>query len=117
MEIAGRGFLPGEEAPWIEGQRRRLMEIRLRAHERTVEAELERGRPDLAEHEAQALLVLDPLRESGYRLLMRALAAGGNRAQTARVYDECRRALREQAAAAPSAETERVFRELATRPS
>jgi len=114
MEIAGRGFLPGEEAPWIIGQRRELAEIRSRAHERTVEAELTRGRVDLAEIEARALLGHDPLRESGYRLLMRALAAGGNAAQARHVFDDCRRVLREQAQARPSPETERLIEELTT---
>ncbi len=113
MEIAARGFLPGEDAPWIAGQRQALREIRLRAGERTVEAELARGRPDLAETEARLLLALDPLREASYRWLMRALAAGGNPAQAARVYAACRRELRERAGMTPSAETERVFREIA----
>lgn len=112
LEIAGRGFLPGEEAPWIEGQRRTLAETRLHAQECTVEAELRRGRADLAEREAEALIGLDPLRESGYRLLMRALAAGGNAAQAVRVIDACRRTLREQGATHPSPETERLFRRL-----
>ena len=97
METAGRGILAGEEAPWIEGARRTLAEIRFLAHERTVEAELGRGRPDLAEAEARALVALDPLRESGYPLLMHALAAGGNAAQATRVFDECRRTLHRQA--------------------
>ena len=112
MEIAGRGFLPGEEAPWIEGQRRTLRETQLHAHEQTVAAELGRGHPDIAEREAQALIALDPLRESGYRLLMRALAAGGNAARASRVIAECRRALHQQAATAPSPETERLYRDL-----
>ena len=112
MEIAARGFLPGEDAPWIEGQRQTLREIRLRACERTVAGELARGRPDVAETEARLLLALDPLREASYRWLMRALAAGGNPAQAARVYATCQRTLREQAGMAPSAETERVFREI-----
>jgi SARP family transcriptional regulator, regulator of embCAB operon len=112
MEIAARGFLPGEDAPWIEGQRRALREIRLRACERTVEAELARGRPDVAETEARMLLALDPLREASYRWLMRALAAGGNPAQAAAVFAGCRKTLREQAGMLPSAETERVFREI-----
>ena len=112
MEIAGRGILAGEEAPWIEGARRTLAEIRFRAHERTIEAELGRGRPDLAEAEARALVALDPLRESAYRLLMHALAAGGNAAQATRVFDECRRTLHRQAGTVPSLETERLARAL-----
>lgn len=112
MVIAERGFLPGEEAPWIEGQRATLREIRLRACERTVEAELARGRADPAETEARRLLALDPLREASYRLLMRALAAGGNPAQAASVFAACRRTLWERAGTMPSAETEQVFREM-----
>jgi DNA-binding SARP family transcriptional activator len=115
MEIAARGFLPGEDAPWIEGQRQALREIRLRACERTVEAELARGRPDIAETEARLLLALDPLREASYRWLMRALAAGGNPAQATRVFALCRRELQERAGMTPSAETERVFQEIAGR--
>ena len=78
MEIAAHGFLPGEEAPWIEGERRLLADLRLHALECTVEAELRRGNAAIAEREAEQLLALAPLRESGYRLLMRALAAGGH---------------------------------------
>lgn len=112
LEIAGRGFLHGEDAPWIHGQRRALTEIRLLAQERTVEAELGRGRADLAEREARALVGLDPLREEGWRLLMQALADGGNAAGAAQAYAECRAALRGGADAAPSAATERLYRDL-----
>ena len=115
MEIAARGFLPGEDGPWIEGQRQALREIRLRACERTVEAELARGRPDIAETEARLLLALDPLREASYRLLMRALAAGGNPAQAAAIYAVCRRTCGSGRGWTPSIETERVFREIAGR--
>jgi DNA-binding SARP family transcriptional activator len=109
MEIAARGFLGGEEAPWVEGQRRALADLRLHALECTVEAELLRGNPAIAEREAEHLLLLDPLRESGYRLLMRALAAGGNAGQASRVMDDCRRRLRTAGGMTPSLETERVF--------
>jgi DNA-binding SARP family transcriptional activator len=115
MEIAARRFLPGEEAPWIEGQRTALREIRLRAYERTVEAELARGRPAIAENEARLLLALDPLREASYRWLMRALPAGGNPAQAAAFFAVCRRELRQRVGMALSAETERIFREIVGR--
>jgi DNA-binding SARP family transcriptional activator len=116
MEIAARGFLDGEEGPWIEGQRRALIDLRLHALEYTVEAELLRGNAAIAEREAEQLLLLDSLRESGYRLLMRALAAGGNPAQAIRVMEDCRRTLRVEAGLAPSAETERVFQALVPTP-
>ena len=112
MEIAGRGVLPGEDGAWIEGVRETLDAVRVRAHERTVEMELARGSPDRAEAEARDLLARDPLRESGYRLLMRALAAGGNPAAVPGVLGQCRRVLAGRAGLAPSPETERTAREL-----
>jgi DNA-binding SARP family transcriptional activator len=112
MEIATRGFLGGEEGPWIEGQRRALIDLRLHALECTVEAELLRGNASIAEREAEQLILLDPLRESGYRLLMRALAAGGNPAQAVRVMQECRQRLRQVGGMVPSENTMRVFRDV-----
>src|SRR5438093_3698723 len=109
--IGERGFLPGEDGPWIEGRRRALHETLVQATEFAAEAELRRGEYAGAERIARAAVVLDPLRESGYRLLMRALAAAGNGAQAVRIMDECRAALRDEAGAAPSAATERAFRE------
>jgi DNA-binding SARP family transcriptional activator len=112
MEIATRGFLGGEEGPWIEGQRRALIDLRLHALECTVEAELLRGNSLIAEREAEQLILLDPLRESGYRLLMRALAASGNPAQAVRVMQECRQRLHRIGGLVPSEDTRRVFRDV-----
>lgn len=112
LEIAARSFLVGESAPWIEGQRRAMVAMQLHALECTVEAELGRGHPDIAEREARELLRLDALWEGGYRLLMRSLAAGGNRAQVRRVMEQCRQTLTSQAGMTPSDETERLFHEL-----
>lgn len=110
--IAGRGFLPGEDAPWIEVHRRALADTLVQATELSAEAELARGASRDAQRLAREVIDLDALRESGYRLLMRALAASGNGAQAVRVMDECRRALQSTVGAAPSKETERVFREV-----
>lgn len=110
-EIAARGFLPGEDGDWIEAERRTLGDIELQALEAIVEAEIDQGRPAEAERAARTLIARDALREAGYRLLMRALATGGNGAQAARVIEECRAALA-RAGVAMSAETERVYREV-----
>lgn len=113
-EIAARGFLPGEAGEWIEAERRLLRGIELQALEAIAEAEIAQGRPAEAERVARSLIGLDPLRESGYRLLMRALAAGGNAAAAAGVMEECRTALG-AVGASPSADTDRVFRGLVAR--
>lgn len=117
MEIASRGFLIGEDSPWIHGVSSQLAEVRFRALEGTSKAELARGHFDLAEREARALLRIDPLRESGYRLLMRALAAGGNLAGVPAVMDECRSTLLDRLDVAPSATTEETYQQLIDRPS
>ena len=113
-EIASRGFLPGDDAPWIEAERRALRDIELQALEAVCDAELDRGRADEAERVARRLITADPLRESGYRGLMRALASAGNAAQAVRVMEECRAALA-SVGASPSASTERAFREIVPR--
>lgn len=112
-EVAARGFLSGEDGAWVEGQRRLLEEVRVHALECTVSAELARGNAALAEREAERLVALAPLRETGHRLLMQALVAGGNRGQAVAAYERCRRLLREQAGIGPSPETEAVFRRIA----
>lgn len=112
-EIAARGFLAGEDGDWVEAERRTLRDIELQALEAIGDAEIDQARPDEAARVARRLIASDGLRESGYRLLMRALAAGGNRAQAVSVMAECRAALA-TASASPSAETERVYRQLLT---
>ena len=108
-EIAARGFLSGESAPWIEGERRTLRDIELQALEAICEAELDRHRADEAERVARRLIATDALRESGYRYLMRALAMSGNGARAVSVMDECRAALA-AVGAHPSSETELALR-------
>jgi DNA-binding SARP family transcriptional activator len=116
MEIAARGFFQGEDAPWIQRERRMLAEIQGRVMERTVEGEIERGNLDLAEQEARLLIGLDPLRQSGYRLLNRALQASGNRAEAARIMEDCRQVLRDEVGTEPAPETERLFHDIMRQP-
>src|SRR6185312_13934457 len=71
LEIAARGFLPGEGLPWIELRRRQLRDIQIHAAECLAEGELRRDQPLRAEREAEELLVIDPLNEAAYRIRMR----------------------------------------------
>jgi Bacterial transcriptional activator domain len=57
-------------------------------------------------------IALDPFREMGYRRSMEAHSAAGNRAEALRVYERCRRLLREELGAYPSPETESIHRTL-----
>jgi len=114
QHIAQRGFLPGERAPWVDECRRSLEVLHLRALELTAEACLAIGGSeiDTAERTARALMERAPYRESGYRHLMRALAARGNSAEALKIYDALRRRLRDDLGVAPGPETQDLYRQL-----
>lgn len=112
--IAGRDFLPGEESPWVGEQRRQLAEIQYRALEAYAEAALGTGGTELpaAVRAGRHLLRLVPLRETGYQVLMKALAAQGNVAEALSVYTELCEVLRDQLGVSPSASSQAVYDKL-----
>ena len=114
FHIARRGFLVGHDAPWIEERRRSLQTIEASALECIGEAGLGLGGSEIAaaERSGRALIASEPYRESGYRLLMRALEARGNVAAALAVYDELRCVLRDELGTAPGAQTQALHREL-----
>ena len=93
LNIAGRGLLPGSQARWLEPRRRELEDVRLRALEVIGRAGLSMGGTQLAsvERAARNLIEAEPYRESGYVLLMEALALQGNVAEGLLVFDGCGR--------------------------
>ncbi|HEU0304415.1 MAG TPA: BTAD domain-containing putative transcriptional regulator [Gaiellaceae bacterium] len=117
MFIAGRPFLPGEDAAWIDEMRRRLDELHLRALEAYAQAGLGIGGTELAAavRTGRELMRREPYRETGYRLLMEALASEGNVAESLRVYDDLRRRLRDDLGVAPSPPTQELHRQLLQR--
>jgi branched-chain amino acid transport system substrate-binding protein len=110
--ITGRPFLPGEEGEWVEGERRELGDLRVRALERLADERLGAGDHAEAARWAEQLVELEPYRESGYRRLMTVHAAAGNRAEALRIYERCRRFLADELGAYPSPETEAIYRRL-----
>ncbi|HEX4781108.1 MAG TPA: bacterial transcriptional activator domain-containing protein, partial [Usitatibacter sp.] len=73
------------------------------------------GEPQIAVDIARELVEMQPYRETGYQLLMRAHAAAGNRAEALRVYERCRALLTRELGVAPSQETQAVHREVLLR--
>jgi SARP family transcriptional regulator, regulator of embCAB operon len=112
--ISGRGFLSGEDAPWVVEQRRWLEDVHLRALECDAAASLGIGGSEVAaaERDARRLIRLAPYRESGYRLLMRALAGRGDSAEALLVYEQLRTVLRDELGATPSPATQTLHRRL-----
>lgn len=107
--IARRPVLPGAESPWIDRLRARLRAILLRALECRAEVYLWNDELSLAVEAARELTVLEPLRESGHRLLIRALAAAGNAAEALSAYERCRRLIARELGVNPSRQTKAVY--------
>jgi SARP family transcriptional regulator, regulator of embCAB operon len=114
LEITSRPFLAGDDAPWIEQERRRLAELNVRALEAYAAATLGVGGTELAAavRAARELTRREPYRESGWRLLMQALAAEGNTAEALQAYERLRCLLRDELGATPSPQTQQVHRAL-----
>lgn len=112
--ISGRGFLSQEEAPWVVEQRRWLEDVHMRALECDATASLGIGGSEVAaaDRDARRLIRLAPYRDSGYRLLMQALARRGNSAEALLVYEQLRTVLREELGATPSPATQALHRRL-----
>jgi SARP family transcriptional regulator, regulator of embCAB operon len=112
--VAERGFLPGEDAPWIDEIRHELAELHLRALECYAAAGLGLGGTELAAavRAGRQLTRLAPLRESGYRYLMRALAAQDNVAEALGVYTRLSDCLRDQLGVSPSPATRDLYAQL-----
>jgi len=90
------------------------MEIRLRALECYTAAGVGIGGTELAAaiRAGRQLTRLAPLRESGYRYLMRALAAQGNLAEALDVYGQLSDCLRDQLGVSPSPATRELYESL-----
>lgn len=106
MFIARRGFLAGEDADWVEEGRRDVDALHVRAIEAYGRACLGVGGAETAGavRAGRDLVRCAPLRESGYRLLIEALDASGNRAEALLAYESLRRRLSEDLGIAPGTE-------------
>jgi predicted ATPase/DNA-binding SARP family transcriptional activator len=116
LEVASGGFLTGHDAPWVEERRREVEELRLRALECVAGAGVALGGAELAagERAARALIDAVPIRESGHRFLMAALAMRGNVAEALQVYEDLRVLLREELGTAPGAAIKALHERLLT---
>jgi DNA-binding SARP family transcriptional activator len=97
--VAARPLLSGVDGlAWLDGWRQRLDDTYERALETYVGACLGLGGTELAgaERAARRLLDHNPLRETGYCLLMQALAERGQVPEALSVYERARTVLREE---------------------
>jgi DNA-binding SARP family transcriptional activator len=109
-----RPLLGSEDAAWLDDERRRLDDVYVRALEAYASATLAIAGTELpaAVRSGRELTRREPFRESGWRILMQALAAEGNTAEALHAYDRLRVLLREELGVAPSTPTQDVHRAL-----
>ncbi len=102
------GIDPNFDA-WLNTERERLRDRARGVAESLLKENID---PDAAILAAQRLLSIDRSHEGGWRTLMRAHAARGERGLAVQAYDRCRAALADLLDAAPSAETQRLLNEI-----
>jgi DNA-binding SARP family transcriptional activator len=100
-------------ADWASTERERLLASYLRAADRLAAELLARGAYDECLAWCERILARDCCWEHAYRLMMRAYAQRGDRAQARRVFEQCVRVLREELDVEPSSATVEALREIA----
>lgn len=106
--------LAGVPGPFAQRQRRRLSELHLDLLEARLALDIDLGRASWCVPELRALSDENPLRESLYVLLIRALHASGRPGEAATVFPAARRRIVDQLGLEPSAELVDAHRRLLT---
>ena len=105
-------FMQGVYDDWVEEQRSYYREQHTRLLETLAKAALKAEDWSRALHYAQRILRDDSFREDVHALMMRAHAALGNRVAVRQQYEELRQLLQDELGVEPTAETQRVYREV-----
>jgi DNA-binding SARP family transcriptional activator len=103
--ILRRPFLRGSDGAWIDEVRRRQDVALYRCYEVLAEGWRDQGHHRLAIAIAERAISLDPMRETGYRLLMEAEIARGDAIAALRAFDRCERIVMAEFGASPSERT------------
>jgi DNA-binding SARP family transcriptional activator len=106
--ILRRGFLTGIDNLWVDRVRDRLTDALYRSSITLATAWNRLGDHQLAATVAQTAIDLDPLREIGHQLLIRAEQARGDHSAALRAYLRCVDVLANELDAPPSPETLRL---------
>jgi DNA-binding SARP family transcriptional activator len=109
--LANEELAPGLEADWLTAVRDELAELRVRALTALGNSALTTSIPQALEA-ARQMVAIAPYRESGYRLLIEALAASGDTAEALRTYEQLRVLLRDELGTQPSRDLSELHMEL-----
>jgi YVTN family beta-propeller protein len=96
------------DEPFAAAEIRRLSELRLRAAEMAIDADLEAGRHSEVIGELEALVAEHPLREHAHGQRMLALYRSGRQAESLEAYRDARSALVDEIGVEPGSELRRL---------
>jgi DNA-binding SARP family transcriptional activator len=102
LALTEQPVLPELTGTWVEQLRSEVSQLRCDLLLTAARAALELGKPVVAERLARSVIDLEPYRESGYGLLMEALARAGNVAEALLTFDRVRVMLREELGVPPA---------------
>jgi len=105
-------ILPGWTAAWIEIERERFRQLRLRALEAACRRLTDEERLDEALEAGLLAVAAEPLRESAHRTLVHLHLSAGNAVEARRQYQLCRHLLRTQLGVEPSERMRELVRGL-----
>lgn len=100
---------------WASAEREHLRALYLRAADHLATELLARGAHEECITWCENILARDRCWENAYRLLMRAYASRGDKAQARRVYEQCVQVLREELDVEPSGETVQLWRDVTSK--
>jgi SARP family transcriptional regulator, regulator of embCAB operon len=112
--VLEREFMPSFEGEWVDRERARAADAKVRALRCYARACLELGGSELpsAERSARKLVRSNPIAECDHLLLMEVLSRCGDTGAALHVYYSLRAALRDELGVGPSAATQATFRRL-----
>ncbi len=105
-------LLPSCYEDWIISERERLRQVHIDCLEQLTQFLEQRREFAKATRYARILVNCDPLREAGYRTLMRLYSSNGERASALRAFHSCTSALQRELGVEPSAETTAAYQSL-----
>ena len=110
VKLLAQPYLPEFDDASVRQRRQQLEDVRSATQHRLAAAALALDPPDLAaaERAAAELTARQPYRQSGYRLLMEALARQGRRAEALDVFDELVRRFRDELGTEPGPAVRRL---------
>ncbi len=108
------GIAAGDQAfeDWLRDQRDRLNELAFDVHGRLLAHQWKAGLIAEAIRSTQKLLIIDPLEEEAYRIMMRLLMIQGRREAAVQAYEKCARMLRQEFGTEPQGETKALLAEI-----